>query len=103
MQSVKGRLSEKRRKGWKRMLLILLGALLLFPALLLRVWLSSRTVELAYDIGRLQTENRALEEENRKLLLEIARLKSPERISRIAITDLKMIRSSEAEVISILP
>lgn len=81
------------------MLLIFLSILLLFSALLFRIWFSSKAVELAYEIGRLEAEKEALEEENRKLSLEVAKLKSPERISRIATRDLKMIRSSDAEVI----
>ncbi len=44
---------------------------------------------------------RTLEEGNKKLLLEMARLKSPERISIIATKDLGMIRASDAEVVTL--
>jgi cell division protein FtsL len=81
------------------MLLILLGALLFFSFLLLRVWFSSKAVELVYEIDNLVAQREALEEENRKLSLRIAKLKSPERISRIATTDLRMVRSSDAQVV----
>ena len=47
----------------------------------------------------LATQKEALEEENRRLSLEIARLKSPDRISRIATENLGMVRSSDAQVI----
>jgi cell division protein FtsL len=99
MRDVDDKLSDNRRRKRRKKFLILLGTLLLFSVLLLRVWFSSKAVELAYEIDRLAAQKEALEEENRKLSLEIARLESPERISRIATTDLKMIRSSNAEVI----
>ena len=99
MRDVENRLSHNRRRKRQRKVLILLGILLIFSVLLLRVWFSSKAVELAYEVDHLAEEKGALEEENRKLSLEVVRLKSPERISRIATTDLKMIRSSDAEVI----
>jgi len=105
MRDVEYSLSDgrKRRKLLEKRLgrkvLILLGTLLIFSVLLLRVWFSSKGVELACEVDRLVAEKEALEEENRRLSLEIAKLKSPERISKIATTDLKMIRSSDAEVI----
>jgi cell division protein FtsL len=89
--------NKRRKRRWKA--LILLGTLLLFSVLLLRIWFSSKAVELAYEVDDLAAEKEALEQESRRLLLEIARLKSPERISKIATTDLGMIRSSDAEVI----
>jgi len=99
MPDVDDRLSDNRRRKRRRKILILLGTLLLFSVLLLRIWFSSEAGELAYEIDRLAAEKEVLEEENRNLSLEIARLESPERISKIATTDLKMIRSSNAEVI----
>ncbi len=89
-------LAEKRKR--RRILLLLLGALLFFSGLLLRIWFLSKAVDLAYETDRLATQKEALEEENRKLSLEIARLKSPERISRIATEDLGMVRSSDAVI-----
>jgi len=99
MRDVEDSLSGNRRGKQRRKALILLGTLLLFSVLLLRVWFSSKAVELACEVDHLAAEKEALEEENRRLLLEIARLKSPERISKIATTDLGMIRSLDAEVI----
>lgn len=99
MPDVVNRLSDIRRRKRRRVLLISLVTLLLFSVLLLRIWFSSKAVELAYEIDRLSAEKEALEEENKKLLLEIAKLESPERIGEIAVTDLKMVRSSDTEVI----
>jgi cell division protein FtsL len=99
MRDIGDRLSDSKRKKRRRTLLILLCTSLLFSVFLLHIWFSSKAVELAYEIDRLAAEKEALEEENKRLSLETARLKSPERISRIATTDLDMIRSSDAEVI----
>lgn len=99
MRNNTSRLSDRKRRKRRWMLLILLSAMSLLSAFMLRVWLSSKAVELAYEIGRLAAERKMLEEENCKLELEIAELRSPERISRIAVNELKMVRSSNAEVI----
>ena len=99
MRTTKDKLANRKRKKLRGMLLILLGAIAIFSALLLRVRLSDRAIELACEIESLATDKRALEEENRKLALEIARLKNPERISRIAVEKLGLVRSSDTEVI----
>ena len=75
------------------------GALLFFSGLLLRIWFLSKAVDLAYETDRLAIQKETLEEENTKLALKIARLKSPDRISRIATENLNMVRSSDAQVI----
>ncbi len=99
MRESKGRLSSKKRRERQRVVLTVLVVVLVFSVLLLRIWISSKAVELAYDIECLASERKELEEGNRKLSLEIARLRSPQRISRIARGDLKMVRSSDARVI----
>lgn len=92
--------SRKRKKLWG-MLLVFLGAVMIFSMLFLRIRLSARAVELAYEIESLAKEKKSLEEENRKLTLDVARLKSPERISRIAINELNMVRSADTEVVTV--
>ncbi len=99
MRSAKDRLEDRKRRKLRGTFLIFLVVMIVFSVLLLRVWISDRAVDLAYDIDYLAAEKRSLEEGNRKLTLEIARLKSPERISKIAVEQLKMVRSSGAEVI----
>ena len=96
---VENSLSPVKKRKRRRVLLLLFGALLFFSGLLLRIWFLSKAVDLAYETDRLATQKEALEEENTKLALEIARLKSPDRISRIATENLNMVRSSDAEVI----
>ena len=101
MRNAKDRLASRKRRKLRGVLLILLSAVIIFSMLLLRVRLSARAVELAYEIERLAAEKKSLEEENRKLALEVAELKSPERISKIAINDLNMVRSADAEVVTL--
>ena len=99
MQDSGNSLSDVKKRKRGKAILLLLGVFLLFSVLLLRVWFLSRAVELAYEIDRLAADKEALEEENERASLEIARLKSPERIGRIAEEDLKMVRSLDAKVI----
>jgi len=101
MQNAKDRLASRKRKKLWRMLLVFLSAVMIFSVLFLRIRLSARAVELAYEIENLAKEKRSLGEENRKLTLEVARLKSPERISRIATNELNMVRSADAEVVTL--
>ena len=99
MRDVETTLLEREKRKRRRTLSIFVGVLLLFSVFLLHIWFSSRAVELACDIDLLVKEREALEEENKELMLGIAKLRSPDRISRIARNDLKMIRSLDAEVI----
>ena len=102
MRTVKNRLSDRRKRKLRGTLFVFFCVMTIFLALLLRVRISDRAVELAYEIGQLAAEKSSLEEENRKLELEIARLKTPERISKIAVSDLKMVRASEDTEVIVL-
>ena len=99
MRSAKDRLGSRKRKKLRGMSLIFFAVMIVFSVLLLRVWISDKAVDLACEIDRLAAEKKSLEEGNRKLALEIARLRSPERISKIAVAQLNMVRSSDTEVI----
>ncbi len=101
MRNAKDRLANRKRKKLRGIIFILLSAAIIFSMLLVRIRLSARAVELAYEIELLAKDKNALEEENRKLGLEVARLKSPERISKIAVRDLNMVRSAAAEVVTL--
>jgi cell division protein FtsL len=101
MRDAGKRLSVSKKTKRRKVVLILLCALALFSLLLFHVWISSRGVGLALEIDRLSKQKEALEEENEKLSLEIAELKSPERISKIAVMELNMIRPPKAEVITL--
>lgn len=101
MRNAKDRLTNRKRGKLRGILLILFSAVIIVSMLLIRVRLSARAVELAYEIESLAKDKKSLEEGNRKLELEVARLKAPERISKIAVRDLNMVRSAEAEVVTL--
>jgi cell division protein FtsL len=69
-----------------RYLIILL--VLLVPAALAFIWLRVQTVHLSYDIASAQKQKKALTEINKKLRIQMANMKSPERIEGIALTQL---------------
>lgn len=67
--------------------------------LFLKVWIMSNAVQIACEINSLDQKKENLEEENKKLMIELATLRSPERINKIAIYDLNMVRSPESKII----
>jgi cell division protein FtsL len=67
----------------------LIGLLAIFvPGTLVYIWLHVQTVSFSYDIAKTQKQKRELLEMNKKLRIQLANLKSPERIERIALTQL---------------
>jgi cell division protein FtsL len=56
--------------------------------LLAFIWLHVQTVNLSYDIAKAQKQKRELMEINKKLRIQLANLKSPERIEGIALNQL---------------
>jgi cell division protein FtsL len=58
------------------------------PGLLAYVWLNVQTVNLSYDIARAQKQKQELLEINKKLRIQLANLKSPERIEGVALSKL---------------
>lgn len=80
---------------------ILTIAIVFFVILLLffRVWIMSSAVQIACEINSLDQKKENLEEENKRLMIELATLKSPERINKVAIYDLNMVRSPESKII----
>jgi cell division protein FtsL len=84
--------SRKKRPKEKRALgpvKYLIGLLALFvPGVLVYIWLHVQTVNFSYDIAKTQKQKGELLEMNKKLRIQLANLKSPERIERIALTQL---------------
>lgn len=99
MPTAKDRQAKRKKRKVRALLFAFFAATTVFLVLLIRIGLSDKAVELAYEIEQLAREKKSLEEENEKLDLEIARLRTPERISRIAVSDLNMVRASDPKVI----
>jgi cell division protein FtsL len=73
-----------RRRNPRRIALWLSLLLLLLAELLLTTWVRVQCTNLGYEIAALERENLRLTELQDNLRVELARLKSPQRITRIA-------------------
>jgi cell division protein FtsL len=71
------------------------------PGILVFIWLHVQTVNLRYDIAKAQKQKRELTEINKKLRIQLANMKSPERIEGIALAQLGL-RPPEKGQIEIL-
>jgi len=93
--------SEIKRRRRRKFLTIVFVCLIVLSLLFLRIWMSSDAVEIAYEIDELDAKKQALQKENEKILVEISKLKSTDRVSEIATNELNMVRSPETKVIFI--
>lgn len=89
------------RKKLVRISILIFSILIIFSLLLLRIWMLSDAIKLAYEVDNLIEEKEKIENENTKLVAEIARLKSTDRIKRIAIEDLNMVMAPKTKIILI--
>ena len=80
---------------------ILLGGLLL-TGVIFYVWLQVQVINLSYDISRAQQQRKELVEINKKLRIQLANLKAPDRIEQIALNQLGL-RPPQRGQIEILP
>lgn len=79
----------------------MLAAIALMAVLFLYIWCRITVVGMGYEISRANTERNALVEQNRRLKIEFMRLKAPERIERIATTELGLRHPSEGQIIRV--
>jgi cell division protein FtsL len=77
---------EKSAHDPRKYLIFLLA--IFVPGILGYVWLHVHTINLSYDIARSQKQKQELLELNKKLRIQLANLKSPERIEGIALSQL---------------
>jgi cell division protein FtsL len=84
-------------------LLLLFTLLLLFliGGSLFYVWSRIQVIQLGYEISNAMKEERALTEDNKKLRVGIATLKSYARIERLAVEELRMAKPKPDQVIVI--
>lgn len=76
------------------------GALLfLVLSMLFLVWIRISQTQSGYTVAKLEMEQIALQEQFRALKLEIAVLKRPERILRIAIQELNLTMPTQHQII----
>jgi cell division protein FtsL len=97
---------QKRRSkptGVKPNLLIpvILFLLFIIGGSLFYVWSRIQVIQLGYEISSALKEERTLTEENKKLRVEIATLKSYARIEKLAVEELRMVKPKPDQVIVI--
>ncbi len=75
---------------------------LMIPAILFAmVWQSYRYSQLEREIARIEQEQYAIIEENRRMISGISVLSTPERISTVAVEDLDMRKAETKEILRI--
>jgi cell division protein FtsL len=92
-----------KRIAIKSNLLLLFTLLLLFliGGSLFYVWSRIQVIQLGYETSNAMKEERALTENNKKLRVEIATLKSYARIEKLAVEELRMAKPKPDQVIVI--
>ena len=76
----------------------LVGAILL-ALVLSAVWVKVDIYRTGYAITALQDKKKQAQQEQRALLLELARMTSPEQIERVAVSQLGMVRPRYNQVV----
>jgi len=76
--------------------LIALGFFL--PAVLAYTWLHVQRVNLSYDLARAQKQKKELTETHKKLRIQLANLRAPERIEQIALTKLGLRPATKGQI-----
>ena len=77
------------------------GVAFLVAGLLLAAWQHFEWTRLGYRLEQLQQQRAAEEAANRRLHLELAALLSPERIERVATTELHLVAPTQTEAVVI--
>ena len=93
--------SEAREKKGLRVSTFLLSLLVMVAVALVYVWSHLHNTQLKYQIAEEMTVRDSLIEENRRLKMEIATLKSPQRIESIARDKLKLQYPEREQVVLI--
>lgn len=95
--------SRPRRKGIKLSFFLLFILLILFftGGALFYVWSRIQVIQIGYEISNALKGERRLTEANKKLRLEIATLKSCQRIEKVATEELRMAKPKPEQVIVI--
>lgn len=80
-------------------LLALAIALAFIGCSLFNVWAHHQVISLGYEISQASQEEQDLLQENKKLRLELAALKSPRRIENVALKELGFINPQKQQLI----
>jgi len=95
-----GRARVSERSGGEGVVsAVLLALVIIIGTLLFFTWSRVQTVKIGYEIFNANSEMRRLDQENKELILEIATLKSPKRIERIAREELKLLPPKDEQIV----
>ena len=97
-QNVRSR-SDARDSRFVMTVVIAGGVVLAFAFIFL--WSRMTAVKFGYEISKANATRSALVEKNRRLTLEHARLKSPERIEAVAASELGLIRPTGERIVNV--
>ncbi|MBI5237955.1 MAG: cell division protein FtsL [Deltaproteobacteria bacterium] len=79
----------------------LTAALVFLAVLSVYLWCRLTVVDIGYEISKANSIRDGLIEQNRRLKIEYMKLKSPERIERIASKELNLVHPSNGQIINI--
>ncbi len=82
--------SARVRLTGRQLLVVIVTVITFMSCSIGYVWSNFEGTQLGYSISRLKTEERALINVNRQLKVELAYLKSSERLEKVALEDLEM-------------
>lgn len=94
----RARVSE-RKEGDGLVTAVLFSLTILIAAFIFYTWSRIEVVKIGYEIFNANSEMRRLDQENKELILEIATLKSPKRIERIAREELKLLPPKDEQIV----
>ncbi len=77
----------------------LVVALVFLACSLLYVWAHHQIISLGYEISKTAQEEQTLLQDNKKLRLELAGLKTPRRIESMALNDLGFVKPQKEQLI----
>lgn len=86
----------------RQMFLIVFMLLLLMGSSIGYVWSNFESTQIGYDLSQLKREEMRLKEIQQKLRLELAYLRSPQRLQRLAFQELGLGQPSSEQII-VLP
>lgn len=92
---------KQKAKGVNRNLLFF-AIIIVFLGIscsLFYVWAHHQIISLGYEISRVSQQEQELTEENKKLRLELAMLKSPERLEKKALQELGFVNPQNGQII----
>lgn len=90
---------SERKEGDGFVTAVLASLTILVAAFIFYTWSRIEAVKIGYEIFNANNEMRMLDQENKELILEIATLKSPRRIEKIAREELKLLPPKDEQII----